>query len=193
VTLSDDNNPVIYTEKQSAWKKDIDREQFKLLKERIKAREYNKLIVWDLDRLYRNRKQLITFFKFCKIYKVQVLSYRQAWLNELTIIPEPFNEIMFDMMLQVMGWLAEEESAKKSARVRAAVVKKEGKKTKSRAGNKWGRPSLHTNKKRIVWQLRDTGMSMRRIAKETKLGLGTVSRICSENPQDKLLPKTPLK
>lgn len=193
MTLSDDNNPLIYTEKQSAWKKDIDREQFKLLKERIKAREYNKLIVWDLDRLYRNRKQLITFFKFCKIYKVQVLSYRQAWLNELTIIPEPFNEIMFDMMLQVMGWLAEEESAKKSARVRAAVVKKEGKKTKSRAGNKWGRPSLHTNKKRIVWQLRDTGMSMRRIAKETKLGLGTISRICSENPQDKLLPKTPLK
>ena len=158
-------------EKQSAWK-DKDRLIFESIRTNIKSRKVSELIVWDLDRLFRNRKKLIEFFSFCKVYQCKINSFRQQWLNKFNDIPEPFNEILFDMMIQIMGWQAEEESQKKSDRVKIAH--------KNHHGKKWGRPSIHTNKKKIVWDLREQGKSIRAISKLTKLSVGKVSQLCSE-------------
>lgn len=130
----------IISDKQSAWK-DVDREGFDKIAKAIKSREVKNLICWDLDRLFRNRKKLIEFFQFCKIYKCKIYSARQDWLESLNKMPEPFNEIMFDLMLSIMGWLAEEESTKKSQRVKNAVVKEDGI-TKSYKGKRWGFHSI---------------------------------------------------
>lgn len=140
-------------EKQSAFK-DKDRPQFESIRNRIKKREINELICWDLDRLYRNRKKLVQFFGYCKIYKCKINSFRQQWLDQLNKMPEPFNEIMFDMMIQIMGWLAEEESKKRSDRVKIAF--KNSKK-------KWGRRPLKKVESRVM-ELYNQGKTTREIA-----------------------------
>jgi len=156
---------LIYSDQQSAFKENIERENFNKLKKDIKKGLIDFLYVWDLDRIYRNRKSLISFFQFCKIFHCKIFSYRQQWLNELNNIQQPFNEIMFDLMLNIMGWLAEEESQKKSDRIKNAVRKKQNK-TVSYKGNKWGRKSLSKQIKNKIIELHKSGISMRQIQKQ---------------------------
>lgn len=145
----------VLQEKQSAFK-DKDRLVFESIRKRIKSGKVSELICWDLDRIYRNRKKLVEFFQFCTIYKCKINSYRQQWLNQLNQMPEPFNEIMHGLMLQIMGWLAEEESKKKSERVLAAYKNRK---------KKWGRKPLE-NVESTVIELYKLGKSMREIASE---------------------------
>ena len=165
----------LFEEKQSAYK-DRDRKEFNQVIKLIKQQENSHLIVWDLDRIYRNRKKLIEFFDMCKIYNCKIHSFRQTWLEELHKIQEPFNEIMHTLMLQIMGWLAEEESKKKSERVKLAVRKKEGHSTKSYKGNKWGRKSLSSQKQNKIKELRTQGKSIRDISKELNISVGVVHK-----------------
>lgn len=135
-------------EQQSAFK-DNEREKFEAIRKAIINKQIKNLICWDLDRLYRNRKNLIAFFELCKINNCKVYSYRQSWLEDLNKIPSPFDEIMHGLMLQVMGWLAEEESKKKSERVKIAVRREEGI-TTSYKGNKWGRKNIPEETKHAI-------------------------------------------
>lgn len=144
----------LFEEKQSAFK-DINRIEFEKIRTLIKQNKVEHLIVWDLDRLFRNRKKLIEFFEFCKIYKCKIHSFRQDWLEQLHKMPEPFNEIMFNLMLQIMGWLAEEESKKKSERVKIAYQNRKG---------AWGRKSLSKNVIKEVLDLSKKDISIRKIS-----------------------------
>jgi DNA invertase Pin-like site-specific DNA recombinase len=139
----------IVQDKQSAWKDSIPREGFENIRQAIQRRTIKILICWDLDRLFRNRKRLIAFFEFCKIYNCKIYSYRQDWLESINNITAPFNEIVHGLMLQVMGWLAEEESSKKSMRVKNAVRKENGI-TESYKGNKWGRKNISEKTKELI-------------------------------------------
>lgn len=156
---------VVLTETRSAWKNDSQRERFNIILNLIKKGKLKELYVWDLDRIYRNRKKLIEFFQLCRIQKCSVHSFRQQWLGDLAKIPPPFNEMMFDLMLQVMGWLAEEESNKKSERVKNAIRYKEGR-AYSRNGKEWGRNPLSNNTILKVLELNKEGKSIRQIARE---------------------------
>ena len=173
------NDYEIIPEKQSAFK-DIDREKFELIREAIKKGEVKDLIVWDLDRLFRNRKKLIEFFEFCKVYDCKIHSFRQDWLESLNKIQEPFNEIMFNLMLSIMGWLAEDDSKRKSQRVKNAVRKETGV-TLSRKGNKWGRRTIASDKnKRQAQELRKQGLSLSKIAEQMKLSKSSVFKLLGE-------------
>jgi|26BtaG_2_1085354.scaffolds.fasta_scaffold03387_10 DNA invertase Pin-like site-specific DNA recombinase len=157
----------IFKEQQSAWKDNLDkRESFGNLINLIKQRKVNHLIVWDVDRIYRNRKKLIAFFKLCKIYGCKIHSYRQQFFETLHTMPEPFNEVMFDFMLQMMGWFAEDESNKKSQRTKLAIVREKGKPTMSYKGRKWGRKAISPKIKEKVLDLEKEGKSIREIASE---------------------------
>lgn len=183
-------DPIIIQDKSSAWKDNQNREGFEKIKSLIRNKQINHLIVWDFDRLFRNRKKLISFFKFCKVYKCQVHSFRQRWMDELNKIPEPFDEIMHSLMLQILGWIAEEESTRKSERVKLAVVRKEGQPTRSFNGKKWGRKALTKNTINLVLSLNRQGLSMRQIAKRVQywdknnnkkqISLGAVHKIITE-------------
>jgi len=156
----------VLEEKQSAFKDNVKREIFDSIKQAVNKKEIKNLIVWDLDRLFRNRKKLIQFFEFCKIYNCKIYSFRQEWLESLNNIQEPFNEIMFNLMLQIMGWLAEDESKKKSERVKSAVRTDKGV-TRSYRGNKWGRKTIITKKLiEDCRKLKQQGLSIRKIAEQ---------------------------
>jgi len=168
----------LFTEQQSAWK-DSDREHFNAIIKLIKQRKVGHLICWDLDRLYRNRLKLIAFFKLCKLYKCKIHSVRQEWLEQLNEMPSPWDEVLHDFLIQVMGWLAEEESDKKSKRIKSAVrIRSDG--AYSYKGNKWGRKGLSTFKKNKICEMRRSGMSMRQIAKDLHIALGSVHKIVTE-------------
>lgn len=156
----------LFKDQQSAWQDFKERNDFKKLCQLIRERKISDLYVWDLDRIYRNRKKLIEFFELCKIYDCKIHSVRQQWLEEINGMPEPWGEIIHNLMLQVMGWIAEEESQKKSDRIKNSVVKKDGSKTKSHKGNTWGRKGLSKQTQSKIFELHDQGMSMRQIQKE---------------------------
>ena len=62
----------VIEEKQSAFK-DKDRPLFEQVKQMIKSKEVEHLIVWDWDRLFRDRKKLTDFFKFCELYNLSLI------------------------------------------------------------------------------------------------------------------------
>jgi|SRR3989344_424326 len=158
----------VFEDKVSGWK-ELERKNFNEIKKAIEKAQVKYLICWDLDRLYRNRKKLIEFFELCKIYNCKIYSVRQDWLESINRIQEPFNEIMHSLMLQIMGWLAEEESNKKSERVKLAIKKKDGK-TYSKFGNKWGRKAINSQRLREkVRGLKSQGLSFREILKHEEV------------------------
>jgi len=148
----------VVQEKQSAFK-DIDRPLFDTIRKGIKKGEVQQLICWDLDRLFRNRKKLLGFFEFCKTYNCKVFSYRQQFLSEMQNIklPDGFEwiaEMQINNFLQILGWIAEDESKKKSERVKIAF---------KNSTKKWGRKPLKNVDKRIR-ELYDQGKTIREIA-----------------------------
>jgi DNA invertase Pin-like site-specific DNA recombinase len=155
---------IILEERESAFKENSKRYEFERLKKLIASNKVNVLYVWDLDRLFRNRKRLISFLELCKNYNTKIYSYNQQWLTKLQEILPPFNEIMYEFMLQIMGWIAEEESIKKSNRVKMAVRKNTNGITFSYKGNKWGRKTLSKQVTTKVKELKDLGLSIRQIA-----------------------------
>jgi DNA invertase Pin-like site-specific DNA recombinase len=154
LTLCNKNYEVI-EEKQSAFK-DKDRPLFESIKKRIKKGEIKSLIVWDWDRLFRNRKKLKDFFQFCKIYKCEVHSFRQKFFEDFYKIPKPFDEIMQELFINLLGWIAEDESQKRSDRVKIAF---------KNSKQKWGRKPLEDVEDRVI-ELHKQGKSIREISKE---------------------------
>jgi DNA invertase Pin-like site-specific DNA recombinase len=167
----------LFKDKQSAWKDYKEREDFEKLKIKIKKRQIIHLIVWDLDRIYRNRTKLKAFFEFCKVYDCKIHSYRQEWLEDVHKIPPPFNEIIHELLIQIMGWMAEDESKKKSDRVKMAIRKKI-KGTYSYKGNKWGRKSLSTFKQNQLKKYieENPNISIRGIASNLELSKSVVHK-----------------
>jgi len=181
----------IYTDKQSAWQDHKERTDFNKLKKLITSNRIKDLYVWDLDRIYRDRKKLISFLELCKVYKCKIHSFRQSFLKDINNIPNPWNEIVFDLLINVLGWIAEEESSKKSMRIKNAVVKKEGSQTKSYKGNAWGRKGYTKQTITKVMELYKQGKSIREISKSVKyydknrneksISVGGVHKIVSLN------------
>jgi DNA invertase Pin-like site-specific DNA recombinase len=115
------------------------------------------------DRLYRDRKKLVDFLAFCRLYNTKVLSYNQKFLEVFLTMPPPFDEAMYDLMLQIIGWIAEEQSSTKSKRVKLAV-RKANNGTFSHKGNKWGRKAFSKQTLDRVINLHKEGESLRSIA-----------------------------
>jgi len=155
----------VFEEQESAWKKNTKRPEFEKIVAMIKRKEITDLYAWDLDRLQRNRQGLKDLFLLCKCYGVNIHTFNQQWLEQLNSIAPPFDEIVKDLMISLMGWLAEDESKKKSGRIKNAVRRTE-KGTMSYKGNKWGRKEFPKQTISRVLKLHEQGISIRAIAKE---------------------------
>ena len=127
----------VFRERASAWKSRT-RPIFSQMLKSARKQDIEHIVVWDFDRVERNRKRFIGLIRRLSREGIKLHSTRQRWIEELNSIPEPFNEIVSELMLQIVGWMAEEESSKRSERVRAAYerMNSEGK------AQGWGRPPL---------------------------------------------------
>lgn len=186
-------------DQSSAWK-DSGREGFETLLNKIKRKEVSHLIVWDLDRVYRNRKKLIAFFELCNIYNCKIHSYRQQWLEQINDMPEPWNEIIHHFLLEVMGWLAQDESDQKSMRVRASMRKREDGKIISYKGNIWGRKDVGEKAIKDIINLYEQGKNYREICQEVyywdrnnhkkNVSIGLVHKVLANFKEGKIANKT---
>lgn len=186
---------IVYKEQDSAWAENVKRPEFEKILDLIKKGKVNNIYVFDLDRIYRNRKKLTGFFLLCKTFGTQIHSYNQQWLENINTIPAPFNEIVQDLMVSLMGWLSEEESSKKSSRVKMAVVRN-AKGTFSHKGNKWGRKGFPKQTITRVLEMHELGKSIRTICNEIvvydakngnekKMSKSAVHKIIVENTREK--------
>lgn len=166
----------LFIEKQSAWKDSLKaRPVFSKIREAIMNKEIKRLYIWDFDRLYRNRVQFVNFWTLCKMNNVQVLSFRQNILSQTETMQEPFKSVIETFIVQFVSWLAEEESNKKSERVRIAF--------KNHGGEKWGRPALEKKTVYEIMRRRNNGESLRVIAEAVKVSKSAVHKTIKENSQ----------
>jgi DNA invertase Pin-like site-specific DNA recombinase len=180
MTLINNSDYEILEDKQSAYKDNIERENFNRILEQIKAAKIKTFIVWDLDRIYRNRLKLLEFFNICKTYGTNVLSFRQSFLNEMQNIKLPagfdfIKDMMINNFLQFLGWVGEDESRKKSERVKIAVRRKDNI-TYSYKGNRWGRKSLSTQKQNLIKKLMEEKKGIRQISRELNISAAAVHK-----------------
>jgi DNA invertase Pin-like site-specific DNA recombinase len=195
-----ESDVLVLREEVSAWSidKEDKRFEFKRLLDLIKSRSVDSLYIWDIDRLYRNRKRTRAFFELCSFYGVAVFSLNQKWLNDFQILkaefPDNFKfliENIYNLLLDVYSQTAEDESSKKSERVKLKVVRSPDGVTRSSSGKKWGRKGLSS---RVVSLVRDyslQGKSVRWIASNVFyfdknnnkkfLSVGAVHKIIAEN------------
>lgn len=186
-TMVDIEATKILKEHQSAFKEHAQRPELEELKKLILKRRVSKIYVWHLDRIYRNRKNLISFLQLCKTYGVSIFSFNQLWLQSIQTMPSPFNEIVFDLMCQIIGMTSEDESQTKSNRVKLAVRKVAGE-TVSYKGNRWGRKPLSTQTTNKVIALHQEGHSLREIANAVTIyDKNNNSRLISKSAVHKIL------
>ena len=170
-----------FTEKGSAFKKDKIRPEWESCIKIAKEKKYN-IVLWRYDRAFRNKKEFFKFMKTMfevygvKIYSVKEPSIISFWdmmdqsYSENPVFNELINNIFkafWDFMIQQAGEEAEEESRKKSERVKLAMVKEEGGPTKSYKGNTWGRKNIATKRlKEEIFKLREENpkITLRQIA-----------------------------
>jgi len=165
---------LVLNERMSAWNQDKEykRLEFLKLKSMVKNRQVRNIYVFDIDRIYRNRVKLVEFYSFCKHYDVKIFSHNQEYLNALLNIEMPgglefLGEQIFSNTLNLLAWTAEDESNKKSQRVKSKIkVKDDG--AYSVYGNKWGRKSLSKQTVSKVLEFSAQGLSVRKIAELVK-------------------------
>lgn len=172
-------------ERGSAWKDDLkNRPEFARILERIKNHEVSALYIWDIDRLFRKKLKIKEVFELCKAHGCTIFSYRQQFLNVLDNmqLPDGFGwlrDIQKQTFIEMLAYIAEEESQKKSDRIRKAFL--------SGKHKDWGRPQVKFNERRAYHLLfNETPVwSLDKVAKELGVSKGTIFRfkkVCEENP-----------
>lgn len=170
----------IIAEQGSAYKLEKKRVKWEAVVERAKNEKLN-IVLWRYDRAFRNRKLFYEFMKVMfEVYGVKVYSATepsvisfwnmigQSYSDNIifnNLIKGIFNTL-WDFLIQMAGEEAEEESRKKSGRVKLAVVRTEGQATKSYKGNKWGRKGLSAETISKVIELKKQGNSIRQISSQ---------------------------
>lgn len=166
--LKPSKNAKKFIENKSAWKEGVPRPVFEEILDLIKAGKVRKLYFWHYDRIYRNREKLLDFVRLCRKQSVELYSYNHAWLEPIKKMPSPYNEMLFDFMINMIGIEAEKESDLTSKRVSMAI-KHTKKGTYSRYNKKWGRKPYDEKIIRRVKNLRKQGNTMREIAKQIRV------------------------
>jgi DNA invertase Pin-like site-specific DNA recombinase len=141
-----------------------DRPAYARLCEMIARKQIDVVLCWSVDRISRSLPDLLTFLGELKAKGVDLFLHQQA-LDTST----PSGKAMF----QLLGVFSELESAILKERIQAGLQRAVAN------GVKLGRPSV-ANEPAVITSvklLRDRGLSIHRIAKELKIGVGTTSKI----------------
>ena len=129
---------------------------------------FDAILVWKIDRFGRSLKHLVNSLADLSAYGVTFIS-----LRDNLDLSTPSGRLMF----QIIGAMAEFERALIQERVRAGLRNAKAK------GKRIGRP-LQVVESSEVLKLRAEGLSWRAISERLRLGLGTVYRAISSDPNN---------
>ena len=155
-----------YNETVSGTKGQSDREELNRMMIDASRRKFEKVVVWSVDRIGRDMKHLVSVLSQMKDLNVDLYSYRQGIDTSTT---------MGSSFFYMVGIFAELENNMRRERqivgIRRALEN----------GAKFGRKSkLNDVTISAISSMREEGQSIRKIAKELNLGVGTVHKACSE-------------
>ena len=151
----------IYREKVSGTKSAADRPELKRLLIEAKQRKFDKVLVWSADRLARSMRHLVNSLGELNDCGVQLFSYKQG---VDTSTP------MGAMLWQFLGIFAEFENGIRRERQAIGIAK-----AKER-GVRFGRPRISKKLQRDVLALRKQGLGINKIARQLRVGTGSVVR-----------------
>ena len=155
-----------YNETVSGTKGQSDREELNRMMIDASRRKFEKVVVWSVDRIGRDMKHLVSVLSQMKDLNVDLYSYKQGIDTSTT---------MGSSFFYMVGIFAELENNMRRERqivgIRRALEN----------GAKFGRKSkLNDVTISAISSMSDEGQSIRKIAKELNLGVGTVHKACSE-------------
>src|ERR1017187_1399225 len=147
-----------------------------------RARKFTCLLVWKLDRFGRSLVDCLNNIKFLKEHGIRFIAVTQGLDTD---IQNPASRFM----LHVLGAAAEFERSLIRERTQAGRLRyqqdynagKVGKtvNSKSRKNLPIGRPKRIFNRERVI-EMRQEGASIRAIAKQLGVGVGTITRTLRE-------------
>lgn len=107
---------VVYTVEQSAYAGNH-RATLAQAVEDARLRRYEVLYIWALDRLSREGPEAtLRALRQFRDHGVQVVSLQEPWLETVGAAGE--------LLVSILGWLAQQESARKSERVKAGLERR---------------------------------------------------------------------
>lgn len=162
--------------------------QKKAVLELARRRKFDVLLIWSLDRWSRRRKDgAREVFDVLPAYGVTVVSHEEPFISTEGI-PEGFRDILGRLML----WLAEEESARKSARVKLRYQTNRNRAAGGGGKAKWGRGRVPSPEEvERIMTLTGEGMSVRNIAGQTGVPKSTVGRLVSQTSRGEGMHRPP--
>lgn len=160
----------VFEEHGSAWRRH-ERPVFNKMLLRAEREGVKHIVVWRFDRVSRRRVDFLGIWTRCSVQGIKLHSVTEQFIETLNKLPSPWDEIMGRFMLELVAWLSEEESRKKSENVRLAFERKK----KKGDVEDWGRPSVEVDEGELKL-LRRRGYSIREIAKKLKVSKSVVER-----------------
>ena len=157
----------IYQETISGTKKNEDRKEFSRLLNDMKKRKFEKLVVWSVDRLGRDMKELIKTLSLLDDYKISLYSYQQNLDTD---------DSMGRMFFYFVSIFSEFENNIRKERQKVGIERVKN------LGLKYGGNNFVTpEKKQEVISLFEKGLSYRNIKKQIgDISLGSISTIIRE-------------
>ena len=159
LTMVDGQYEVI-EEKASAFKHKQERFNKEVIP-RIAKGQVRNLYVWDSDRIARNWRQMTKIVDLCFDNNCKIRTFTPSILNDINSFNDEnaINEVTRKFIVMLLGAVAEEESRKKSRRVKKAVRIKDGQ-TISFNGNKWGRKAIPDRTRKKIYEAYKNGVSV---------------------------------
>jgi DNA invertase Pin-like site-specific DNA recombinase len=147
-----------------------DRPAFRRLFEDASRKEFDLVLFWSLDRFSREGVlETLQHLQRLSSNGVEWFSYREEYLRSIGVFKEA--------VLAILAAIAKQERIRLSERVQAGL-------SRARAqGKVLGRPRAVVRLERVL-RLKQRGLSIRRIARETGVSAMTVQRILAANAKD---------
>ena len=158
----------VYREKASGTKSADERTALGEVLLGARHRQFDKVVVWSVDRLARSMRQLVNTLSELKDCGVQLFSYRQGIDT---------SSPMGAMLWQFLGIFAEFEHGIRQERQAAGIAKA------SARGVRFGRPPITKVRQQAILDLRAKGVGINRIAKSLRVGSGTVVKTIAKRTE----------
>lgn len=116
---------ILVKAKESAFQIDKqDKRKFNIIKDIIEEFKVidKEVFFWDLDRIYRRRLLQVEFFQYASKNNCKIFSYRQKFLHNIKSMGGDFGDVMYEFMISIFGYLAEEESKKRGDRLKKSLT-----------------------------------------------------------------------
>jgi len=148
-----------------------DRDGLKALLDAASRREFQIVLIWKLDRVTRmGAREALNFFHSLDCWAIEYKSVTESWLDSKGPVP-----MLRDILISIVGSFAKKEREDLILRTKAGLARARAE------GKTLGRPRIlgskgHVGDLQKIAELRQRGLSQRKIAAELRLTKGVVQR-----------------